>query len=227
MDATASSLLPRLSTIPRDAPRPAPMEETRSTETAEPESDQMLMARYRDGDAAAFNRLYRRYRAPVRRFVAKLCSGQDEADEIVQEVWLAVIRGARSYRPTARFTTYLFSIAHRRLQDHWRSRHRRGNAFGAADSVPDLHEIADESATVPEDWAAHAELRSALMAAIARLPAPQRAVFLLKAEADLSLEEIAAATGASVEATKSRMRYALTRLRAQLATWGRRETRST
>lgn len=64
------------------------------------------------------------------------------------------------------------------------------------------------------------------MAAIDRLPPPQRAVFLLKAEADLSLEEIAAATNASVEATKSRMRYAVARLRAELATWGRQETRS-
>jgi RNA polymerase sigma-70 factor, ECF subfamily len=224
MDATASSILPDLSTISQASPRPAAMGETRSSETAE--SDQMLMERYRDGDAAAFNELYRRYRAPVRRFVAKLCFGQDQADEIVQEVWLAVIRGARSYRPTAKFTTYLFSIAHRRLQDHRRSRGRRAHTLGPADSAPDLHEIADEGATIPEDWVAHAELRNALMAAIDRLPPPQRAVFLLKAEADLSLEEIAAATGASVEATKSRMRYAVARLRAQLATWSRRETRS-
>jgi RNA polymerase sigma-70 factor (ECF subfamily) len=224
MDATASSILPDLSPISLDTPRPAPMEETRSTETAE--SDQALMERYRDGDATAFNELYRRYRAPVRRFVAKLCWGQDQADEIVQEVWLAVIRGARSYRPAAKFTTYLFSIAHRRLQDHWRSRDRRSRALDSADPAPDIHEIADEGATVPEDWAAHAELRTALMAAIDRLPPPQRAVFLLKAEAELSLEEIAAATGASVEATKSRMRYAVTRLRAQLETWRSQETRS-
>jgi RNA polymerase sigma-70 factor, ECF subfamily len=224
MDATASSILPDLSTLSLDALRPAPMEETRSTEAAE--SDRMLMERYRDGDATAFNELYRRYRAPVRRFVAKLCWGQDEADEVVQEVWLAVIRGARSYRPTARFTTYLFSIAHRRLQDRWRSRDRRDRTFGTADPAPELHEIADEGATVPEDWASRAELRSALMAAIERLPPPQRAVFLLKAEAELSLEEIAAATGASLEATKSRMRYAVARLRARLATWERQETRS-
>jgi RNA polymerase sigma-70 factor, ECF subfamily len=218
MDATASSILPDLSTLSPDAPRRAPMEEPRSNGTAD--SDQMLMERYRDGDGAAFNELYRRHRAPVRRFVAKLCWGQDQADEIVQEVWLAVIRGARSYRPTARFTTYLFSIAHRRLQDHWRLRSRHSHAFSPVDPAPDPDEVADEGAPVPEDWATHAELRSALMAAIDRLPPPQRAVFLLKAEAELSLEEIAAATGASVEATKSRMRYAVARLRAELSMWG-------
>ncbi|HUA23760.1 MAG TPA: sigma-70 family RNA polymerase sigma factor [Steroidobacteraceae bacterium] len=224
MDATASSILPDLGTLSLDASPPAPMEKTRSTGTAE--SDQTLMERYRDGDAAAFNELYRRYRAPVRRFVAKLCWGQDQADEIVQEVWLAVIRGARSYRPTARFTTYLFSIAHRRLQDHWRSSSRHSRTLDPVEPVSDLDDIADDGALVPEDWAAHAQLRSALMAAIDQLPPQQRAVFLLKAEAELSLEEIAAATGASIEATKSRMRYAVTRLRARLSRWGSQETRS-
>jgi RNA polymerase sigma-70 factor, ECF subfamily len=225
MDATASSILPELSTIAPPAPRSAQMEGTRSPETAE--SEHKLMERYRAGDATAFNELYRRFRAPLRRFVAKLSCGQGEADEIIQEVWLAVIRGARSYRPTAKFSTYLFSIAHRRLQNHWRSRGRHARAFAAADSAPDADDVADEGAAVPEDWAARAELRGALMAALDRLPPPQRAVFLLKAEADLTLEEIAAATGASVETTKSRMRYALARLRAHLATWRQTETRST
>lgn len=225
MDATASSILPELSTISLHAPRSAQMEDMRSPETAE--SDRKLMERYRAGDATAFNELYRRFRAPLRRFVAKLSGGQDEADEILQEVWLAVIRGARSYRPAAKFSTYLFSIAHRRLQDHWRSHGRRAQALAPADSAPDADEIADDGATVPEDWAARAELRGLLMGAIDRLPPPQRAVFLLKAEAEFTLEEIAAATGASVETTKSRMRYAVARLRAQLATWGVQETRST
>src|SRR5579872_7105984 len=202
MDATASSILPELSTIARQAPRPAPMAESRSLETAE--SDQKLMQWFGAGDATAFNELYRRSRSPLRRFVARLSRGPEEAEEIVQEVWLAVIRGARSYRPTAKFTTYLFSIAHRRLQDHWRMRDRHAQVLATTDSAPDVDEVADDAAIVPEDWAARAELRGALMAAIDRLPPPQRAVFLLKAEADLSLEEIAAATAASVEATKSR-----------------------
>jgi len=225
MDATASSILPELSPVSLHPSQPAQMKDLRSPETAE--SDQELMERYRAGDAKAFNELYRRFRAPLRRFVAKLSRGQEEADEIAQEVWLAVIRGAPSYRPTARFTTYLFSIAHRRLQDHWRSRDRRTHAFVTLELAPDPDEIADDGATVPEDWAASAELRSALMTAIDRLPPPQRAVFLLKAEADLSLEEIAAATGTGLETTKSRMRYAVARLRAQLATWARPEMRST
>jgi RNA polymerase sigma-70 factor, ECF subfamily len=142
-------------------------------------------------------------------------------------VWLAVIRGARSYRPSAKFATYLFSIAHRRLQDRWRSRGRRAPAFADADVTPDLDQVPDDPAALPEEWAARAELRNALLAALDQLPPPQRAVFLMKAEAGLSLEEIAAATGAGIEATKSRMRYAVARLRAHLANWKCQETRST
>lgn len=225
MDVPADSILSEPNTISLHAPWSAPREEPPSSDTLE--SDQALMERYRAGDAAAFNELYRRFRAPLRRFVAKLSWEPGEADEVVQEVWLAVIRGARSYRPTAKFTTFLFSIAHRRLQDHWRSRGRRDHALPAPDSAPDLEQVVDDGAPIPEDWVAHAELRNALMAAIDRLPPPQRAVFLLQAEADLTLEEIAVATGAGVETTKSRMRYAVARLRAELAQWRRQETRST
>lgn len=185
------------------------------------------MERYRAGDPKAFGELYRRFRAPLRRFVARLSWEKDEADEIVQEVWLAVIRGARSYRPAAKFATYLFSIAHRRLQDRWRSHARRAHALTGTEMASDLDQIADDGAALPEDWAVRAELRDALLKALDQLPPPQRAVFLLKAEADLSLEEIAAVTGASVEATKSRMRYAVARLRAHLANWRCQEMRST
>ena len=225
MDVPAASILSELNTISLHAPRSAPREETPGSEMLE--SDQALMARYRAGEAAAFNELYRRFRAPLRRFVAKLSWEQGEADEIVQEVWLAVIRGARSYRPTAKFTTFLFSIAHRRLQDHWRSRGRRDHALPAPDSAADLEQVADDGAPIPEDLIARTELRNALMTAIDRLPPPQRAVFLLKAEGDLTLEEIAVATGAGVETTKSRMRYAVARLRAELVQWRRQEKRST
>jgi RNA polymerase sigma-70 factor (ECF subfamily) len=214
MDATVSSSLGELSTI---SVKRAQTEDTPGLETAE--SDQRLMERYRAGDVKAFGELYRRFRAPLRRFVAKLSQGREEADEVAQEVWLAVIRGARSYRPTAKFATYLFSIAHRRLQDRWRSRARRVHAVPDTDMASALDRIADDGAPLPDDWAVRAELRDALLAALDQLPPPQRAVFLLKAEADLSLEEIAAATGASVETTKSRMRYAQARLRAYLADW--------
>lgn len=182
------------------------------------ESDARLMERYGAGDHCAFETLYARYRAPLFRFLARL-SSNDEAEEIYQEVWTAVIHHRRSYRPKAKFSTYLFSIAHRRLQDRWRRSGRRATAFDESASAPPLDEIADQAAVLPENWIQNVQLRDALLAAIDALPRAQREVFLLKAEMDLSLEEIAAATGAGLEATKSRLRYAVARLRSQLGVW--------
>jgi RNA polymerase sigma-70 factor, ECF subfamily len=217
MEVEASSLLGQLGAAA--SPPTGPTEHAQEVPgSGGNDSDEHLVDRYCAGDVEAFGILYDRFRAPLRRFVARLSADQDEADEVLQEVWLAVIRGKRSYRGAAKFKTFLFSIAHRRLSDHWRRRGRRSRAFAEADTPSDPDQIADEAA-IPEDWTQHAKLREALLAAIDQLPPPQRAVFLLKAEADLSLEEIAVATGASIEATKSRMRYALARLRAKLADW--------
>jgi RNA polymerase sigma-70 factor (ECF subfamily) len=152
------------------------------------ESDGQLMQRYRGGDLTAFELLYRRHRAPLCRFIAKLARDYDEADEIFQEVWTAVIQGRRSYRPTAKFSTYLFSIAHRRLQDRWRRSGRRAAVFDDSELMPEI--VADEAATLPEKWISNVQLRRALLSAIDELPHHQREVFLLKAETDLSLGKL-------------------------------------
>jgi RNA polymerase sigma-70 factor (ECF subfamily) len=187
-------------------------------EKAEPEishlSDESLMQRYQDGDNAAFEILYRRYRARLHRFVARMLGGA-EADEVFQDVWLALIRGRGRYRPSARFVTFLFTIAHHRSTDSLR---KKGKGLildtveeGMAD-VPDGH-------SGPFDDIHNAQLAKALGDAIARLPLPQREAFLLKAEGDLSLDEIAQASGAPRETIKSRLRYAQKSLRRSLETW--------
>jgi RNA polymerase sigma-70 factor (ECF subfamily) len=177
------------------------------------------MQRYCAGDQEAFQLLYSHYRAPLRRFITKLTGNPDEADEIFQEVWTAVIHGRRSYRPTAKFSTHLFSIAHRRLQDRQRRYGRRAAAFDDSNPPPVTEERVDELSILPESCVHNAQLHQALLMAIDALPPLQREVFLLKAETDMTLEEIAAATGAKLEATKSRLRYAVVRLRAQLRDW--------
>lgn len=183
------------------------------------ESDTRLMELFCAGDHRAFEALYGRYRAPLRRFVRRLSNNSDEAEEIYQEVWTALIHGRRAYRSEAKFSTYLFSIAHRRLQDRWRRHGRRTAAFDDSVSPPLPDQVADEAAILPENWAQNLQLRDALLCAIDGLPRPQCEVFLLSVETDLSLEEIAAATGAGLEATKSRLRYAIARLRSQLGDW--------
>jgi RNA polymerase sigma-70 factor (ECF subfamily) len=78
------------------------------------DSDETLMQRYQRGSELAFHELYGRYRAPLLRYIRRLCHGPEEYEEIAQETWMAVIQGRERYAPQARFVTYLFAIAHNR-----------------------------------------------------------------------------------------------------------------
>ena len=173
-------------------------------------ADETLMSRFRDGDPQAFETLYRRHRAAVHRFVRRLCPA--DADEIFQDVWLAVIKGKSRYVASARFATYLFAIAHHRAVARLR---RRGRA---AELLQEDDPLADETPG-PLDMHINAELAQALEAAIAALPLAQREAFLMRAEGGLGLEEIAEAAGTSRETVKSRLRYATRRLRQALGDW--------
>jgi RNA polymerase sigma-70 factor, ECF subfamily len=171
------------------------------------------MDRFRDGDPQAFEVLYHRHRAGLHRFVRRL--SPNDAEEIFQDVWLAVIKGKRRYAPTARFVTYLFTIAHHRAMDRLRKRGRLPEAELSADGDG---EVPDGSPT-PLNIALNAELGRALAEAIALLPLAQREAFLMQAEGGLSLDEIAEASGSSRETVKSRLRYANRRLRLALESW--------
>jgi RNA polymerase sigma-70 factor (ECF subfamily) len=179
-------------------------------------TDEALMVRFGTGDTDAFEALYRRHRARLHRFLRRM--NPVDTDEIFQEVWLAVIAGRERYVPSARFVTYLFSIAHRRASDRWRRRARADeSALASVDHeavLADLLEPLD-----PLGATLNAELGAALDTAIARLPTAQREAFLLQAEGGLSLEEIAQASGTGRETVKSRLRYAHERLRSTLESW--------
>src|SRR5450631_4792032 len=88
------------------------------------ESDQALMGQYARGDAAAFEALYRRHEIRVWRYLVRNVGNRATADDLMQEVWFAVARDAARYRPSAGFTTWLFTIAHNRMIDHIRARRR-------------------------------------------------------------------------------------------------------
>ena len=176
-------------------------------------SDETLMERYRDGDSDAFEVLYRRHRASLHRFVHRLAPA--DSDVLFQEVWLAVIRGRHKYQPSAKFSTYLFAITHNKAVTRLRARNRN------LESPLDEHDVADivDSENGPFDALQNAELGQALLSAIESLPLAQREAFLLRAEAGLSLDEIAGITGALPETVKSRLRYANKFLRKALEAW--------
>jgi RNA polymerase sigma-70 factor (ECF subfamily) len=171
-------------------------------------SDEALLGRYARGDAAAFEVLYRRHEVRVWRYLQRNLGNRAAADDVLQEVWFAVARDAARYEPSARFTTWLFTIAHNRMIDSIRASRRQPLAENLdcdADSTPG-----------PLAAALAADQAAAFMQAIEALPHEQRQSFLLQVEGDLSVEEIAAITHSSFETTKSRLRYARTKLRESL-----------
>lgn len=184
------------------------------------ETDENLMIRFGRGEAAAFELLYRRHESRVFRFLLRNIRNESAANDLMQEVWFAVVRGAANYQPTAKFTTWLFTIAHNRTVDLIRANHRLQSLDAGDDADPEapspLERLADSAKLEPPAQVQSQEEAAALLAAVAQLPAEQRSAFLLQAEGELSVEEIAAATGSNFEAVKSRLRYARAKLRQLL-----------
>ena len=173
------------------------------------------MLAYRDGDAGAFETLYGRWRGRLYRYLAH--QAPDRADDLFQEVWLRVVRARGGYEAMARFSTWLFRIAHNRLMDHYRSRSRE-TVLRYEDPEDDpVQDVPAPASDEPPSMLARKELAGTLLEALASLPEPQREAFLLVEEGGMSLEEVAKATGVGRETAKSRLRYAHGRLRQALA----------
>jgi RNA polymerase sigma factor (sigma-70 family) len=187
----------------------------------DPRTDEALMLAYRDGDATAFELLYQRWRGRLYRFIAH--QARASADELFQDVWLRVVGARGQYEVTAKFSTWLFRIAHNRLIDHYRS---QGRNIVALFDDPDADPAAEMPAPEAETPVALLERKQAarrILDALDALPAPQREAFLLAEESGMSLAEIAQATGVGAETAKSRLRYALRRLRQLLGGMTERE----
>ena len=181
-------------------------------------SDEELMLAYAAGDAAAFDALYTRHKGGVYRYLLRQCRQPGIAAELFQDVWMNLIRARSSYAPTARFTTWLYRLAHNRMIDHFRASGHL-TLVSADDEAHEDAVIALPAArsTEPAVRAENRELGERLRAALSALPPAQREVFLLQQEAALSLSEIAELTGVGVETVKSRLRYALSKLRTELS----------
>jgi RNA polymerase sigma factor (sigma-70 family) len=179
------------------------------------DTDEALMARYASGDVGAFESLYRRHELRIWRYLQRNVRNRATADELLQEVWFAVARDATRYRPTAKFTSWLYSIAHHRMIDSIRSGrpHASLESLMQASALPGL--AADAGAGPLAQVVALDEM-DAMLDAISSLPQEQREAFLLQVEGDLSVDEIATITHTSFETAKSRLRYARSRLRELL-----------
>jgi RNA polymerase sigma factor (sigma-70 family) len=185
-----------------------------------PETDEDLMLRFGRGDGAAFELLYRRHESRVYRYLHRNLRNEAGANDLMQEVWFAVARNAAAYEPTAKFTTWVFTIAHNRMVDMIRAGGRL-QSLDAPDSAEGdgsslLDSLAIDAKHEPLAVVQSEDEAAALLRAVAQLPPEQRSAFLLQAEGELSVEEIAAATGSTFETVKSRLRYARAKLRQLL-----------
>jgi RNA polymerase sigma-70 factor (ECF subfamily) len=180
--------------------------------------DEDLMLAYAGGDAAAFDTLYARHKGGVYRYLLRQCRDAGIAEQLFQDVWMNLIRVRTSYQPSAKFTTWLYTLAHNRLIDHHRATGRVTLVSADDEDHADIVTALPASGRdEPESRAVNREVGTRLREAVAALPAAQRDAFLLQQEGGLTLEEIAALTGVGAETVKSRLRYATAKLRTELA----------
>ena len=175
-------------------------------------ADEELMLAYGRGDAAAFDRLYERHRGPLFRFLLRGLSNRATAEECFQEVWSRVINARQRYRPEARFSTWLYQIANNLLIDQY----RRARPQTDGDAAEAIFERSESDTPQPEQALSDFEQRRRFQRVLEELPDDQRIAIQLRLEQELSLEEIGRITDAGRETVKSRIRYALARIRRTL-----------
>jgi len=181
------------------------------------DEDATLMVRYRDGDAQAFTALYARHKGPLYRYLLRQVRNAGAAADLFQEVWSRLIATRGRYQARAKFATYLFHIAHNCSVDFIR-RDLLARQGGRSDAIaPQTAEPEVPEYQRPDGIAELAEQQSALLAALGALPREQREAFLLHEETGLTIEEIARVTDVGVETAKSRLRYAIRKLKKSLA----------
>ncbi|HEX7435485.1 MAG TPA: sigma-70 family RNA polymerase sigma factor [Caldimonas sp.] len=195
---------------------------------AEPEpTDDALMTAYARGDTAAFERLYARHQGGLYRFVRRLLGSAlaAQTDEVFQDTWLRVVQARARWEPRgATFRTWLFTLAHHRVIDLLRRSGREValDAFEGEDEEP-----WEPDATAWQHWppppsaAAQSEdltfwrrAGEKLLQCLDQLPLPQRSAFLLHHDDGLALDEVALALEVGFETAKTRLRYAMSKLRA-------------
>ena len=169
--------------------------------------DAALMLRVKQGDATAFTQLVNKYKQPMMNFAYRTLRDLTEAEDLAQNVFVQVYKSARRYEPSAKFSTWLFTIARNLCLNEIRRRARHpaeslDQTHAGADDQP-LHQVEDRRVVLPSEELLHGELDQKITDALAELPENQRTALLLCRQEELSYEEIAEVLGCSLSATKS------------------------
>jgi RNA polymerase sigma-70 factor (ECF subfamily) len=177
--------------------------------------DEDLMLRYAAGDLEAFQRLYELHRGGLYRYFLRQ-TNRAVAEELFQDVWARLIKHRKRYRPDASFKTWLYTLAHNRLVDYWRREGRRAIDQSELGEAGCDIEFADPDPG-PQRRVDLRDCLEQLLQLVTALPDLQRQAFLLRHEAGMTLAQIAEAMNSGAETAKSRLRYAMDRLRSAIA----------
>ncbi len=187
---------------------------------AELDPDAALMLRVKQGDAAAFTQLVQKYKQPIMNLVWRTVRDETEAEDITQNVFVQAWKSAPRYQATAKFSTWLFTIARNLCLNEFRrrSRHPAESLDQMRDDSDDqpLFQVVDKRIRAAQDELLQGELEHKVDAAIGALPENQRIALALCRQEELSYEEIADVLGCSLSATKSLIHRARETLKAQL-----------
>lgn len=179
-------------------------------------SDEALMQGYRGGDAGAFEILYSRHKGGLYRYLLRKCGNAAIAEELFQDIWMKLIGAREHYEVRAKFTTWLYQMARNHYIDYYRREKISATPVPSAGDC-DPEDVPARPQEEPQHLAEVHEQADILMQLLDQLPDEQREAFVLREEGGFSLEEIAAITGVNPETAKSRLRYAVNKLRAGMA----------
>ena len=178
--------------------------------------DTELMQAYASGDTAAFEVLYTRHKGALYQYIINSCESESTAGELFQDIWLKVINSRNYYEPQSPFAAWLYKIARNRLIDHYRQKGRKPGTDSIDEETTDnVVSLATQSLS-PEQIASLSERHDVLQSTLYELPDEQREAVLLRHVAGMTTTEISDVMGVGKETVKSRLRYAVVKLRSLL-----------
>lgn len=179
-------------------------------------TDEQLIHSFQKGDAEAFDELYSRYKNAIYHYFFRQVHITGMADELHQDVWLSIIKSSSGFHQQSSFKTWLYKIAHNKLIDYYRRSSKQPLHLVTNNLAEDDSDNFIDQSSAPDEFLQQQQINRSLITAINSLPDEQKEVFLLHEKSNLSLQEIAVITGNSFESTKSRLRYAVKKLRQHM-----------
>ncbi len=185
------------------------------------QADEDLMVLYQKGEVRAFEILLVRHRKPLYNFILRFLGDKETAEDLLQEAFMRVIKGAEAYKRQAKFTTWLYTIARNLCVDQTRRRKHRKHAsldapLDAGEESGSLLDVIPSKEMASDRKSVNKQLHETMQRAIAGLSEEQREVFLMREFLDMPFKQIADVVGVPENTVKSRMRYALDKLRLEL-----------